>query len=89
MNFLEFEKPIADLFTQLTEAQELAAKSGVDMKKAIAELEQKIEDTRKSIYQKLSPWQRVQVSRQPANPYSLSDIQYNTERVFFLKRWAS
>ena len=38
MNFLEFEQPIADLYTQLGEARELAEKSGVDMQKAIAEL---------------------------------------------------
>jgi acetyl-CoA carboxylase carboxyl transferase subunit alpha len=82
MNFLEFEKPIADLFVQLSEAQELAAKSGIDMKKAIAELEQKIEYTRISIYQNLSPWQRVQVSRHPDRPYALSYINYMTDGNF-------
>lgn len=82
MNFLEFEKPISDLFDQLQEARDLAEKSGVDMNKAIAELETKIHDTRKSIYSSLSPWQRVQVSRHPDRPYALSYIQYLTDGNF-------
>lgn len=82
MTFLEFEKPIEELFTQLNEARELADKSGVDMTKAIAELEKKILETRKEIYSNLSPWQRVQVSRHPDRPYALSYIQYLTEGNF-------
>ena len=82
MTFLEFEKPIEELFTQLSEARELAEKSGVDMSKAIAELEKKIQSTRKDIYKNLSPWQRVQVSRHPDRPYALSYIQYLTDGNF-------
>jgi acetyl-CoA carboxylase carboxyl transferase subunit alpha len=82
MNFLEFEKPISDLYDQLQEARDLAEKSGVDMNKAIAELETKIHNTRKSIYSSLSPWQRVQVSRHPDRPYALSYIQYLTDGNF-------
>ena len=82
MNFLDFEQPIADLYTQLGEARELAEKSGVDMQKAIAELEQKIETSRKEIYKQLTPWQRVQVSRHPDRPYALSYIHYLTDGNF-------
>jgi acetyl-CoA carboxylase carboxyl transferase subunit alpha len=82
MTFLEFEKPIEELFIQLNEARELAEKSGVDMSKAIAELEKKIQSTRKDIYKNLSPWQRVQVSRHPDRPYALSYIQYLTDGNF-------
>lgn len=79
MTFLEFEKPIADLFQQLEEARNLAEKSKVDMSKAIAELEKKIDDTRKEIYNNLTPWQRVQVSRHPDRPYTLAYINYLSE----------
>lgn len=82
MTFLEFEKPISDLFEQLQEARYLAEKSGVDMVPAINELEQKIHDTRKSIYSELTPWQRVQVSRHPDRPYALSYINYLTDGNF-------
>ncbi len=82
MTFLEFEKPISDLFDQLKEAHELAEKSGVDMIPAISELEKKIQDTRKAIYSDLTPWQRVQVSRHPDRPYALSYINYLTDGNF-------
>lgn len=82
MTFLEFEKPISDLFEQLQEARDLAEKSGVDMVPAINELEKKIHDTRKSIYSELTPWQRVQVSRHPDRPYALSYINYLTDGNF-------
>ena len=82
MTFLEFEKPISDLFEQLQEAHELAEKSGVDMVPAINELERKIEEARKSIYSQLTPWQRVQVSRHPDRPYALSYINYLTDGNF-------
>jgi acetyl-CoA carboxylase carboxyl transferase subunit alpha len=82
MTFLEFEKPISDLFEQLQEAHELAEKSGVDMVPAINELERKIEEARKSIYRQLTPWQRVQVSRHPDRPYALSYINYLTDGNF-------
>jgi acetyl-CoA carboxylase carboxyl transferase subunit alpha len=79
MTFLDFEKPIAELFQQLEEARNLAEKSKVDMTNAIKELEQKIDVARKEIYENLSPWQRVQVSRHPDRPYTLAYINYLTE----------
>lgn len=82
MTFLEFEKPISDLFEQLQEARELAEKSGVDMVPAINELERKIQEARKTIYSDLTPWQRVQVSRHPDRPYALSYINYLTDGNF-------
>jgi acetyl-CoA carboxylase carboxyl transferase subunit alpha len=79
MTFLEFEKPVSDLFGQLAEARELAEKSQVDMSKAIAELEQKIDQARRDLYSSLTPWQRVQVSRHPDRPYTLAYINYMTD----------
>jgi len=82
MTFLEFEKPISDLFDQLTEARELAEKSQVDMSKAIRELEKKIDQTRKELYSQLTPWQRVQVSRHPDRPYTQAYINYMTDGCY-------
>lgn len=80
--FLDFEKPIEDLFEQIEKAEELAAKSEVDMSKTLDELRQKVESTRKNIYENLSAWQKVQVSRHPDRPYSLAYINYITENSF-------
>ncbi len=82
MTFLEFEQPVAELFEQLEKARSLAEDSQVDMKKAIVDLEKKIDTTRKEIYSNLSPWQRVQVSRHPDRPYTLAYIQYMTDGNF-------
>lgn len=82
MNFLEFEKPIAELFEQLEEARQLAQKSEIDMSKAIGDIEKKIDKARLEIYKKLSPWQKVQVSRHPDRPYTLAYINYLTEGNF-------
>ena len=82
MTFLEFEKPIEELFSQLTDARELADKSQIDMSKAIKELENRIDKERKELYKNLTPWQRVQVSRHPDRPYSLAYINYMTDGNF-------
>jgi acetyl-CoA carboxylase carboxyl transferase subunit alpha len=74
MNYLEFEEPIKQLREQLAKAQELQAQSDVDMHSTVADLEGKIAEVTKKIYSDLTPWQRVQVSRHPDRPYTLSYI---------------
>ena len=74
MEYLDFEKPIEELMTQLNKAKELGAE-GVDVKQVISDLQNKLKDTRKSIYRNLSPWQKVQLSRHPQRPYTLDYIE--------------
>ena len=73
--FLDFEKPIEDLFDQLQNAEAIAAKGEVNMKATIKEIKEKIKLKRKDIYASLTPWQRVQVSRHPERPYTLDYIK--------------
>jgi acetyl-CoA carboxylase carboxyl transferase subunit alpha len=82
MTFLDFEQPIAELFEQLEKARALAESGQVNMGAAILELEKKIDSTRKDLYSKLTPWQRVQVSRHPDRPYTLAYINYMTDGNF-------
>jgi len=82
MTFLDFEKPIAELLEQIEKAKQIAEKSKIDISATIRELEQKVQDTRKDIYSKLTPWQRVQLSRHPDRPYTLSYIQAITDGNF-------
>jgi acetyl-CoA carboxylase carboxyl transferase subunit alpha len=79
---LEFEKPIADLEEQIATVRALEEKGDVDVSKTIKDLEKKIEKTRKDLYQNLTAWQRVQVSRHPERPYTLSYIEHITENDF-------
>ncbi len=82
MNYLDFEKPIAELAEQLEKVQQVAEKSGVDVSKTIADIEEKMKEARTEIYGKLTPWQRVQVSRHPDRPYTLAYIDYITGGTF-------
>ncbi len=75
MQFLDFEQPIEELFAQVNKLKELSAKNGVDVSKTLLELEASIENERTKIYQNLTPWQRVQLSRHPDRPYTLFYIE--------------
>ncbi|GAB4033526.1 acetyl-CoA carboxylase carboxyltransferase subunit alpha [Spirosoma gilvum] len=72
--YLDFEKPIADLEARLEETKKLAQSSNVDVSEAVAILEQSIDKLRQEIFQNLTRWQRVQLSRHPDRPYTLDYI---------------
>ncbi|WP_411272888.1 acetyl-CoA carboxylase carboxyltransferase subunit alpha [Daejeonella sp.] len=71
----DFEKPIADLQLQIDKVKQVADKTKVDMSATLAELEVKIESTRQGVYSNLTGWQKVQISRHPERPYTLSYIE--------------
>lgn len=81
-NFLDFEKPIADILEQIENAESIAEKGSVDVSKTLKDLEKKLKETRQEVYKNLSPWERVQVSRHPDRPYTLSYIDAMTDGVF-------
>ncbi len=71
---LEFEKPVADLTAKVEELEHLGASSNMDVKAEIDNLRKKLEATKKSIFQGLSPWEKVQLARHPQRPYALDYI---------------
>ena len=75
---LDFEQPLRGLIKQLENLHQLSNENNIDVSNEIRAIEQKIEDTKKSIYSNLSPWQRVQLARHPKRPYSADYI----ERIF-------
>ena len=77
MLFLDFEKPIEELYEQLSELKKTADLND-DVKAldaAVSALEKKIVSTRKKIYSNLTGWQKVQLSRHPNRPYTLFYIE--------------
>ncbi|ANI89122.1 acetyl-CoA carboxylase carboxyltransferase subunit alpha [Arachidicoccus ginsenosidimutans] len=77
--FLDFEKPIKELYEQIDQAKKLAEKNPkVDYSDNIQQLETHILDIRKDITTNLTPWQRVQLSRHPDRPYTLKYIEKMT-----------
>ena len=82
MDYLDFETPIKELEEQLLKTKELESETEVNMSKSIREIEKKLINTQKNIYKKLSPWQRVQLSRHPQRPYTLAYIEGMTDGNF-------
>lgn len=70
----DFEKPIADLEQQIEKVTQVAERTKVDMSATLDELKVKLEDKRKEIYQNLTGWQKVQMSRHPGRPQTLDYI---------------
>ena len=77
--YFDFEKPLQELQEQLDKARETHEKGKVDMSELIAQLEGKIESTKKEIYANLNGWQKVQISRHPERPYTLDYIEHIAE----------
>jgi len=73
--YLEFEKPVKDLYDQIEQLQNTQEQSETDMSTTILALEQKIELVKKEITDSLTPWHRVQLSRHPDRPYTLKYIE--------------
>jgi acetyl-CoA carboxylase carboxyl transferase subunit alpha len=73
--FLDFEKPIKDLIETIEKYKIDAEKTKVDMSEPIQKLEESILQKRKEITEKLTSWQRVQLSRHPDRPYTLKYIE--------------
>tara|TARA_B100001564_G_C20618527_1_gene661155 strand:- start:385 stop:1338 length:954 start_codon:yes stop_codon:yes gene_type:complete len=82
MNYLEFEEPIKTLKDQLNKAKDIEDNNDLDMTTTIVELEAKIEEVTKEIYSKLTPWERVLVSRHPDRPYTLDYVEAITDGNF-------
>ncbi|RAH99260.1 acetyl-CoA carboxylase carboxyl transferase subunit alpha [Acuticoccus sediminis] len=68
--FLDFEKPVADVFGKIEELRSLGDSSAVDARDEIQKLKDKAEKALGEIYAKLSPWQKTEVARHPDRPHT-------------------
>tara|TARA_B100001093_G_scaffold451079_1_gene458260 strand:+ start:1218 stop:2171 length:954 start_codon:yes stop_codon:yes gene_type:complete len=82
MERLDFEIPIVELEEQLARAIKLGKDTDVDVRKTVSEIEKKLTVLRKEVYNNLSAWQRVQISRHPERPYTMNYIEALTEGCF-------
>ena len=70
----DFEKPIADLQTQIEKVKQVEEKTKVDMGATVRELEEKLELTKIEVYNNMTGWQKVQMSRHPDRPQTFDYI---------------
>ncbi|MEO8240793.1 MAG: acetyl-CoA carboxylase carboxyltransferase subunit alpha [bacterium] len=70
MNYLEFEKPLAEVEGKAEELRAMArTNSTVDVAREAEGLDRKADQMLKDLYKGLNPWQKCQVARHPERPH--------------------
>jgi len=72
---LEFEKPLVELEKKIDALKVQFAEHITDAGPALEALEAKLQEERDALYSNLTPWQRVQIVRHPARPYTLDYLK--------------
>ena len=75
MNGLDFEKPIIELESKIQELKNFTSPKKINLSTEIKRLEEKLSHLKQEIYTHLSPWQKVQIARHAARPYTLDYVQ--------------
>jgi acetyl-CoA carboxylase carboxyl transferase subunit alpha len=76
MNYLEFEKPLAEIEGKAEELRAMARKTeGMNVEKEAAALDRKAADMLRDIYKTLDPWRKCQVARHPDRPHCKDYIE--------------
>ncbi len=76
MNYLEFEKPLAEIEGKAEELRAMArGTSGMDVTKESEGLDRKADQMLKDLYKGLTAWQKCQVARHPDRPHCKDYIE--------------
>ena len=75
LNFLDFERPIAELEAKIDELRYVGDDSVVNLSEEIARLRSKSESLTRNIFSNLTAWQIAQLARHPQRPHSSDYIQ--------------
>jgi acetyl-CoA carboxylase carboxyl transferase subunit alpha len=67
--FLDFEKQVSALDTQIADLREMGDDNALDIAGEVARLEAKSAKLLADIYTRLTPWQKAQVARHPERPH--------------------
>ena len=71
----DFEKPVLELEQKLEEIKRHLQGRDIDVDPEVRAIRDKIEETRRQVYSKLTAWQRVQIARHPSRPYFLDYVE--------------
>ena len=72
---LDFEKPIVELEEKLADLRRHGRENNVNLDPEVRRMEIKIEETKRNVYSNLTAWQRVQIARHTARPFTLDYLQ--------------
>ena len=68
-NYLEFEKPIAELDRRIVELRGTASAGSINIDAEVERLDAKSSKLLRETYSRLSPWEKTQVARHPERPH--------------------
>lgn len=74
-NFLEFERPIADLEAKIQELRGVENADAMDLDDEIRRLDSKLKSRIEQIFSDLTPWQVAQLSRHPLRPHTADYVR--------------
>lgn len=74
LNYLDFERPIAELEGKVEELRQMEQTQEIHLGEDIQRLEEKCRKLSESIFSSLTPWQVSQLARHPLRPYTLDYI---------------
>ena len=76
MNYLEFEKPLAEIEGKAEELRAIGRSNpAMDVSKEAEALDRKADQMLKDLYKGLNPWQKCQVARHPERPHCRDYIE--------------
>mgnify|MGYP001035610935 CR=1 FL=1 len=76
MNYLDFEKPLAEIEGKAEELRAMArANAEMDVAQEAAALDKKAADILRDLYRDLTPWRKCQVARHPDRPHCTDYIK--------------
>ncbi|MEE9394540.1 MAG: acetyl-CoA carboxylase carboxyltransferase subunit alpha [Planctomycetota bacterium] len=67
---LDFEKPIFEMEAKIEELEELSRSTKMNLNGEVRPLRNKLDELIGEIFDGLTPWQRVQIARHPARPFT-------------------
>ena len=67
-HYLDFEKPIAELEGKIEELRRMSEPDGLNLADEVSKLTAAAERQLRTVYAKLTPWQKAQVARHPERP---------------------
>ena len=73
-NYLDFEKPIAELEGKIEELRHLSSSPDVNIADEVGKLQSKVDKLLSATYVKLTPWQKTQVARHHDRPHAVDYI---------------
>lgn len=76
MEFLDFEKPIAELKAKIDALKASGDGPAVDIQDEVSKLERKRLELIEKVFSNLTDWQIIKVARHPSRPYTLDYIKY-------------